>query len=302
MSEQTNLNFKKKLGIFRNSDIRKYIDLLDADKDHQRITQLITGFEFPFDMIRALEVALFRTFCSPPVTKVLAATREMERHGQKRYDDTALIIAEIMENGYDSPRGKAAIERMNFIHSHFRIENRDYLYVLSTFIFDPIMWMEKFAYRPMTTKEQKALFLFFREVGKRMHIQNIPESLEDFRCFADEYEEEYFVFDKNNRLIGDVNVEVVKAWLPPFLRFAVKPSVRAMFDKRMLDALGYDPAPAWLGTALRAVLALRAAVLKIIHVHPAPYYYTKSKVPTYPEGYKIEELGPDRMRQGKPYS
>ena len=42
-------------------EIRK----LDPEKDHQRIVFLSTRYEFAFDTTRALEFALFRTFCVP---------------------------------------------------------------------------------------------------------------------------------------------------------------------------------------------------------------------------------------------
>lgn len=61
----------------------------------------------------------------PTISSLLAQTGYFAAHGQKRYDDTALIIAEIAENGYDSERGRAAIRRMNQIYHHFPISNGD---------------------------------------------------------------------------------------------------------------------------------------------------------------------------------
>ena len=42
--------------------ILKEIQTLDPEKDHERIVFLSTCYEFPFDTIRDLEMALFRTF------------------------------------------------------------------------------------------------------------------------------------------------------------------------------------------------------------------------------------------------
>src|SRR5215218_6112611 len=133
--------YKKQFGIFRNKAIQQEINRLDPQKDPCRIVHLLAGYEFPWDGVRALEVALMRTFCSPSVSKLLHRTGEFRRHGQKRYDDTALLVAEFMQYGYDSERGRLAIEHINRIHRVYTIANEDYLFVLSTFIFQPIDWI-----------------------------------------------------------------------------------------------------------------------------------------------------------------
>src|SRR5258706_9468434 len=94
------------------------ITAFDPIRDHLKIVQWVGEYEFPFETQRSLEFALFRTFAVPSISGLLASTGHFVAHGQKRYDDTALIIAEIAENGYDSERGRDAIRRMNQIHHH----------------------------------------------------------------------------------------------------------------------------------------------------------------------------------------
>src|SRR5947209_11215899 len=103
---------------------------LDPRRDDQRIVFLSTCYEFPFDTTRALELALFRTFCVPSIGGLLDRTGEFTERTQKRYDDTDLLISEVMENGYSGERGARAIERINELHGRFQISNRDFLYVL----------------------------------------------------------------------------------------------------------------------------------------------------------------------------
>jgi hypothetical protein len=43
---------------------------------------------------------------------------------------------------------------MNAIHSRLRIRNEDYLYALSTFVFEPIRWNSRFGWRQMTEIER----------------------------------------------------------------------------------------------------------------------------------------------------
>ncbi len=84
------------------------IQALDPVRDHREIMLLSTCYEFSFDTTRALEFALFRTFAVPSSARLLDRTGEFRRRPPKRYDDTSIIVSEMMEWGYDSRRGAAA--------------------------------------------------------------------------------------------------------------------------------------------------------------------------------------------------
>src|SRR5882762_8043580 len=111
---------------FFYSPVLQEIESLDAWRDHQRITFLTCRIDFPFDTTRALEFALFRTFCVPSVSALLDRTGEFRDRAQKRYDDTDLIVSELMERGYDSERGRRALLRMKQQHGRFAIANEDF--------------------------------------------------------------------------------------------------------------------------------------------------------------------------------
>ena len=72
---------------------------LDPQRDHRQIVQRMVCYDFPFDTTRALEFALFRTYCVPSISGLLDRTGEFARCPQKRYDDTDLIVSEMMELG-----------------------------------------------------------------------------------------------------------------------------------------------------------------------------------------------------------
>src|SRR6266567_6623852 len=131
---------------------------LDPERDDERIVFLSTCYDFPFDTTRALEFALFRTFAVPSISTLLDRTGEFQNRAQKRYDDTDIIVSELMERGYDSDRGKRALRRMNQLHGRFAIANEDFLYVLSTFVFEPIRWNKRFGWRLMSEQERLAMF------------------------------------------------------------------------------------------------------------------------------------------------
>ena len=149
---------------------RKYtqqIEFLDPRSEYQEIAYLLTCYEFPWDIERSLEFALFRTYAVPSISRLLSKTGEFTRRPRKRYDDTELILAEILENGFDSQRGQAALRRMNQMHARFPISNSDFLYVLSTFIYEPIRWIDQFGWRALTENERLAIFIYYRELGRR---------------------------------------------------------------------------------------------------------------------------------------
>jgi hypothetical protein len=78
------------------------IQQLDPVRDHCWIYNLMNGYEFPWDMTRSLEVALMRTYCVPSISKLLNQTGEFTHCSQKRYDDTSIIVGEMIKWGYDS--------------------------------------------------------------------------------------------------------------------------------------------------------------------------------------------------------
>lgn len=285
------------MGFIRNKAVTKEILSLDPANHHCRIVHLMTGYEFPWDVVRSLEVGLMRTFCSPAISALLHRTGEFRKHGQKRYDDTALLVAEFMQNGYDSERGRRAIDHMNKIHALYNIENDDYLFVLSTFIFLPIRWIDAYGWRKTTYNERQALYLFFKVVGERMGIQNIPGSLTDFEVFMTKYEEQYFIPADTNNAVGNATVNIVKGWMPFFVKPLVLPIMKCLLDDSMLKALGYTLPPRWLKTSVKAAMRLRAFALQKITFKKYPSFITEEHNRTYPTGYRIEQLGPENIVQ-----
>ena len=271
------------------------IERLDPRQDFLRISQLSGGYEFPWDSHRSLEFALFRTYCVPTISALLNRTGEFKKNGQRRYDDTALLINEIVSRGYDDPRGKSALERMNQIHAHFDISNEEYLYVLTTFIYVPIDWIDSYGYRKLTQKERLAAFYLWRKIGIRMGIQNIPADYDELKAFAEEYERTYFVYSDDNRAVGDATVQVFLNWFPRLLWAPVRKAVYAMLDERMLTAFGYPPQPRLLTAFLKTLLRLRGKLSGLFPDRRKAYMYSETKLRSYPDGFKLEELGPPAM-------
>ncbi len=274
------------------SKVLAEIETLDAVKDHQRIVFLSTRFDFPFDTTRALELALFRTFCVPSIAALLDRTKEMERRPQKRYDDTDIIVSEMVEWGYDSERGAAALRKMNEIHGRFKIANEDFLYVLSTFVFEPIRWNARFGWRRMVERERSALFHFWREVGKRMNIREIPEDYAEFERFNVEFERKHYRFSEANRRVGEAMRQMFLGWFPGWLRPITNPASFAIMDAEVLVAFGFPQPSAFMRACVEGMLKTRRWMLGLLPRRGKPVLRTQMKHPTYPDGYEIGKLGP----------
>lgn len=268
------------------------IQRLDPEKDHQRIVFLSTCFEFPFDTTRSLEFALFRTFAVPSISELLARTGEFPFRAQKRYDDTDLIVSELMEWGYDSERGRRALRRMNQLHGRFAIANEDFLYVLSTFIYEPIRWNERFGWRRMCEQERLGMFHFWRAVGRRMNIRDIPEEYTTFEQYNRDYEQRHFRFAETNARVGGATRDLFVGWFPRPLAPVVRPAIHALLDDTLLEAFGFPRPAGVLRWLVPAVLRARARVLRFFPPRRRPRLRTELKHPTYPHGYQIEALGP----------
>jgi hypothetical protein len=265
---------------------------LDPRRDCAQIARELARVTFPWDTTRALELALFRTFASPRIGGLLHATGEFEARAQKRYDDTDLIVSEIIEHGYDSERGRRAIARMNAIHTRFKIADGDFLYVLSTFILEPIRWNARFGWRGMTETERLAWFWFWCEIGKRMEITGIPESYAALEQYSVAYERDAFRFTEANSRIALATREMFARWFPAPLRPLVRRSIHALLDPPLLTAFGLEPASPWLRHTTAAALRARARLLRWLPKRRRAQLRTEIRRADYPHGYRIESLGP----------
>ena len=276
-------------------DVLREIESLDPERDHQRIVHLSFGYDFPWDSIRALEVALYRTYCVPSISALLDRTREFHDNTQRRYDDTSIIVAEMCEWGYETGRGKEALDRMNLAHSHYTIANDDFLYVLSTFIYEPIRWFDTVGWRPTCRNERLGYYWFWREIGTRMGITGIPDSYEAFEEWKNRYEREQFRFAETNHRVGASTRDLFASWFPRVFTPIVRYSIYAMLDDSMLQAFDFPKPLPLTRSLLRGSLKLRGAFVRFLPARRTPHFFTDDRNRTHPNGYEVSTLGPPKL-------
>jgi hypothetical protein len=276
----------------RESPHLREIRGLDPVADHSRIVYLDTCFEFPWDTTRALELALFRTFAVPSVAALLDSTGEFERAAQKRYDDTDLILSTIVEAGYDSEDGKHAIRTMNRIHGRFAISNEDFLYVLSSFVFEPIRWNARFGWRPLIEAEKLATFEFWRAVGRRMAIKDIPETYEELLRLNEEYERRHFRRTDASERVGRATRDMFLAWFPGLPKRFGAHAIYALMDEALLEAFGFPKPPSAVRVSVERALRARGRLVAHLPPRGRPRLRTRRRTKTYGRTWRLEELGP----------
>ena len=265
---------------------------LHAVDDARAIVWLLGTRVFGWDVETALSLALFRTYASPEISVVLAATGEFTERARKRFDDTELVLAELAKHGVGDPRGRAAMRRMNQMHAAFDLERDDLLYVLSTFVLEPMRFIGRWGWRPMTAHERAASLAYYVELGRHMGLGELPLDLGWWEEHNRVYEAERFRFHPANRAVADASLRMfLDAQLPPSLHGPGRVVVRALLDDRLLTALGLTPAPRVVVRAVDAALRVRAHVQRVLPERRRPRDLTQVGRPTYPHGHRVEGLG-----------
>ncbi|MFJ3325421.1 oxygenase MpaB family protein [Streptomyces griseus] len=273
-------------------DRLKEIQRLDPERDFLEIYRLTVTYEFPWDVTRALELALYRTYAVPSIGRLLDETAELTERSQKRYDDTALLLDTVVEHGFETDEGRTAVRRINQMHRSYDISNDDMRYVLCTFVVTPKRWLDSFGWRRLCCHELGAFAAYYRTLGARMGIKDVPGTYEEFESTLDAYEREHFGWDEGARRVSDATLALMASWYPAPLAPVVRGASLALLDDSLLRAFRYHrPGPVARGLT-RGALRLRARAVRLLPPRRTPHYARQNpEIKGYPEGYEVAELG-----------
>lgn len=248
----------------RRSHWREHNERLDPGVDHVEIYRTVAQHEFPWDFNQALSFALFRTYAVPSIGRLLDETGQFTGAVQKRYDDTGLLLDAPLTHGFDSVEGRTATRRINQMHARYDISNDDLRYVLSTFVVVPKRWIDDYGWRALTRTEVDASVAYYRELGRRMNIKDLPTTYAEFADLMDTYEREHFAFDEGARRVADSTLTLLSSFYPRAARRLVDLSSRALMDDPLLAAFGYDVPSPRVRRATTAALRARARVVSLL--------------------------------------
>ena len=176
---------------------------------------------------------------------------------------------------------------------HRNVPNDEYLYVLACGVVIPLRWLDRYGWRPLSSNERQATYLFYRELGRRMNITGIPASLDELQEWFDAYDREHLVPNDDAAAVERATRMLMLARVPRLLAPLGDALVSAMYDARLRMAMKV-PAPAWpIRAGLHLSLKIRARILRHLgRPRTVPRFADGIVTKTYPDGYDINDLGP----------
>lgn len=265
---------------------------MDPETDHLRIYRLTTLHEFPFDVMLALQMSFYRTYAIPSIARTLTASGEIGARPIKRGEDTGLMVFEIVENGFDHDRSRAVLRAMNAMHRRWDITPEEFRYVLGVFLIPPMRWLERFGWRKPCCHEYTAAHRFYSELGRHMGLRDIPATYAEFETWFDAYEREHLRGTPEGRALLVASHRLFVNRFPERLAFLGTTLGNALLDDEVRAALGVTGPPAPARLAIRAAFRLRGRLLRFARPRLTSVFTPGGVTPGYPEGYRLEELGP----------
>ncbi|KAK1221550.1 hypothetical protein PQX77_015669 [Marasmius sp. AFHP31] len=150
-------------------------------------------------------------------------------------------------------------------------------------MFEPEVWAAKYGWRSLSTLECYAYYMTWVEVGKRMGIQDIPESPDDFKDWVKDYEIRARYPAQTNHDVAVATIEELIRLLPG--GFASKNLARklsvAVLEDDVRKAMMLEEQPKYLKVSLDIFLRFTAWRIRYFHL-PA---FKKSSVanPDFPD-------------------
>ncbi|KAF5384037.1 hypothetical protein D9757_006960 [Collybiopsis confluens] len=271
---------------------QKYEQGLLTPEDAQNIIACSGQYDMPALMNYALSFALFKTYAIPTISKILSDTKELKSAAgiSKRYADTEILISTWVfcpisgnpsqldsqagnrvvkpsdsnvtnTDVLEDPRAHLALARVNWLHSKYPIiclfPNTDF----ETDETVPEKWARCYGWREFSPMEAYAAYLFWFEIGKRMGIKDIPESMEAFKQWIDvrEYEARAMIPAQTNNDVATYTTEELIHIVPEtVLGFRLKDYVRRLtvcaLDDNVRIAMMQKQQPPYLHTIFRFTL------------------------------------------------
>jgi hypothetical protein len=250
---------------------RKYATLIEdpyamSYKTAQEIRSLSLLNEMPFMSSLGGQGALLKTYTIASGTKLLVQTRQLSSEAKvaKRMEDTSVLGTEITMGDIDSERAMQALAKLNWLHSRYKkvISNEEMLHTLSVSMLEPIRYIDRFEWRRFTKLEKVATFVFWREIGLRMGIRDIPETVEALQEWTANYEKHAMVLSSDNRILADTFMALILRGKPKWAHRFLKNVNSALLEERVLRCLGWPDPPRWVAVLVESLLYTRAWMVR----------------------------------------
>jgi len=176
----------------------------------QQIIQKSVFLELPSLISLGLLFSQMKVWGIPSISVLLMSTSKGVSTTMfgKRLTDTAILVATWIANPLTGPgsgaeelygegcyqevdvdpRSAIALARVNWLHRKYNIEQAHYLYTIALLILEPIRFTDEYGWRPLSSVEKHALFVFWIEIARRMEIEGLWDSMDEMKIWKEEYE------------------------------------------------------------------------------------------------------------------
>ncbi|GAC1596478.1 MAG: oxygenase MpaB family protein [Pseudarthrobacter sp.] len=270
--------------------------------DWEQTFRQMALFDLAEDIQFGFFLAYYRNFAIPSGSATLVRNGEIPARPMKRSIDTGLVIYELIACGLDSERGQQMTELLNRVHRHVPGSKEDFLYVLMTLLVVPIRWTERYGWRKPTLTERDAATRFFRELGERIHIADIPVTFEAAEKFFDDYEHRRVAPSNAGKTLMGATVQVFQSMQPRLLHPVTTHMIATMLDDaRLASALGLPRSTWWSRLALNAGLGVRNIIRRRTRLSSVPSFIPgQAAPPIYASGYGLADIGPVNVMGARP--
>lgn len=252
----------------------------------------LTMVAFPFETKIANTLAYLRTSGAPRIANLVAHTGHTENAPLKRATDTGLLMYELFYNGFESPQGRAVVNKLRQMHQRWSIRNEDYVYVLGTFAVLVPQTIDRYGWRKLDERERQISVDFFREMGTRMGVSDIPETYDDFEDAFETYERNELRLTDNGQRLMQAGWGAAASNLPAPLRPLARSVVAALTDEPARAAMGLKAPNRAAQGAVRAAMLTRGIVGRVRDPESGtPSFIPGATYEVYPDGYAIDDLG-----------
>lgn len=246
--------------------VRRQIAALDPHHDADEMARLsLVTLHGHASLVYALfTVAFLKQVAVPTMARILyrRGTGDIVVETIRRNDDTLVFFGQLLDHGPGSPTGQEWIDRLNQIHAHFPLRNSDSLYTLATLALDAESITARAGVSLFSPAELEAHWAFWRAVAQRQHLTDIPETRDDLRHWAADYEKAEYAPTHDGREIATALVTGFgERCLPRALRRWDGQVIAALSPPRLREVLGL-PRPSIVVDSL-VRLALRSYALTV---------------------------------------
>jgi hypothetical protein len=198
--------------------IKRRIARMDPERDHEEIARLVIEVLYgdPISHHAAYQVGFARQMAVPSIARIVYRNGRGDNvlDAARRTDDTLTFFGEFFRHGHSSPEGRAAIARMERIHSRFPISADEKRYTMASMIFDVDRLGRHIGVDPLTPVMRQAHWRFWRGIAEQMALE-LPESYAEYFQWTLDYERNHWSYTDAGRAVVDAMFEDWETrWFP----------------------------------------------------------------------------------------